>query len=72
MDRMIGGRRSGFPNEFWRVPKWALGTDLGLCRKFPKLAKFLLMKDLLGIERAADIGAARAIERCMSAFHMTS
>jgi hypothetical protein len=65
-------KKVGFPNQFWRVPKWVEGTDSGRHAESPHPAKYLLMNDLIEIHSPAWIGAARALERCMSAFHMTS
>ena len=61
-----------FPNQFRRVPKWIGGTDLRPCGKSLNPAKYLLMKDLTGTPFKAGIAAARALEGCMSAFHMKS
>ena len=65
-------KKGGFPNQFWRVPKWAEGTDSGRRAESQHPAKYLLMNDLRETHSPAESGAARALERCMSAFHMTS
>src|SRR5271169_1045890 len=65
-------KKTVFPNQFWRVPKWVEGTDSGRHAEWRHPSKYLLMNDLIGNHSPAEIGAARALERCMSAFHMTS
>jgi UDP-3-O-[3-hydroxymyristoyl] glucosamine N-acyltransferase len=72
MDKVGIGKKRRIPESVLASSKLERRDGFGAVRNPTGSGKCLLINDLVRIQIAVDIGATRALERCMSAFHMTS